>query len=321
VTQRYYDGLVFHRVVSDFMIQAGSPQGTGADGPGYVFADEFHASLRHDRTGVVSMANSGPHSNGGQFFVTVKETPWLDGAHTVFGRVVEGMQHVHEIARVATDGNDRPLTDVVITNVVIARNGAAAEAFSSRHAGLPAVEPLNLEMEWGAGTVAAVCSSTGRTDQVVYHSTNLAAWTAFASRYALEPDPSIRFEGAGGAFECFTGARASYPADTNALASPVGRRLTMTFPSDTFVSQPTTGGGGDFAVNGGSNDVVTVWQWDRTPLVAGHYVDSERYVPFYFSLYYDSPTNGRCRAYYYDQGWREIDAGAIGEFTDQPAGL
>jgi cyclophilin family peptidyl-prolyl cis-trans isomerase len=93
----YYDGLVFHRVISDFMIQGGCPSGTGTGGPGYQFDDEFHAELRHNRPGVLSMANSGPGSNGSQFFITHVDTTWLDDKHTVFGQVVEGLDIVDAI--------------------------------------------------------------------------------------------------------------------------------------------------------------------------------------------------------------------------------
>ena len=115
----YYDGLIFHRVIPDFMIQGGCPQGTGTGGPGYTFEDEFnqHKIVR----GALAMANSGPNTNGSQFFiVTADACPWLDGAHTVFGRVTGGMNVVNDIGTVDTDAQDRPIDDVRIESVRLA---------------------------------------------------------------------------------------------------------------------------------------------------------------------------------------------------------
>ncbi|ARS91846.1 peptidylprolyl isomerase [Natrarchaeobaculum aegyptiacum] len=114
-----YADVLVHRVVEGFVIQTGDPTGTGRGGPGYQFHDEFHDDLRHDDEGILSMANSGPDTNGSQFFITLAPTPNLDGRYSVFGKVTDGMDVVHEIGAVDTDETDRPLEDVFLESVSV----------------------------------------------------------------------------------------------------------------------------------------------------------------------------------------------------------
>lgn len=128
--KHFYNGLIFHRIIDGFVIQGGDPLGAGYGGPGYSFPDEFDSSLTHNKAGILSMANSGPNTNGSQFFITLKETPHLDGAHTVFGEIVSGMNVIEKIAKVKVDPNtSKPYSDVYIKNLKIVAVGDDAKKF------------------------------------------------------------------------------------------------------------------------------------------------------------------------------------------------
>jgi peptidyl-prolyl cis-trans isomerase A (cyclophilin A) len=117
---RYFDGTIFHRVIDGFMIQGGDPLGQGTGGPGFTFADEFSPKLRHDRAGLLSMANRGPNTNGGQFFITLAATPWLDGKHSIFGEIVDGMDVVKRIGSTPTSKpGDRPVKPITVESIKI----------------------------------------------------------------------------------------------------------------------------------------------------------------------------------------------------------
>lgn len=121
VEKGFYNGVIFHRVIDGFMIQGGDPTGTGMGGPGYKIEDEFGEGLAHDSEGYFSMANAGPNTGGSQFFITLAATPWLNGHHAIFGKVVEGMDVVKKIGKTETDYADRPVQDVVMETVEVVK--------------------------------------------------------------------------------------------------------------------------------------------------------------------------------------------------------
>ncbi len=167
-TDEFYDDLIFHRVISNFMIQDGCPNGNGSGGPGYTFDDEFHPDLRHDQPGILSMANSGPNTNGSQYFITVEPTAWLDDVHSVFGKVMDGMEVVYAISEVETDGNDKPLVDVVIDSIRVVVGDPQIE-LTAPLAGMKWNAHFQNEIQWDSEFIADV--------KIEFSSDNGATWS------------------------------------------------------------------------------------------------------------------------------------------------
>lgn len=194
----YYNGVIFHRVIADFMSQTGSRKGDGSDGPGYVFQDEVNNGLTHSGPHVVSMANSGAITNGAQFFITDVATPHLDGKHTVFGAISSGQSVVDAINNSPTT-NDRPNTPIVIQSVSIRRVGAAAIAFDIHAQGLPVVTQPKAKItatKGGTASVAFTPDLPPRTQFRLYRSTNLTSWANLGQLYTPQDgDPVDRVDG------------------------------------------------------------------------------------------------------------------------------
>jgi cyclophilin family peptidyl-prolyl cis-trans isomerase len=265
-TTPFYDGLIFHRVIKGFMNQGGSPNGQGTDGPGYAFTDEFSPTARHDAAGVLSMANSGPDSNGAQFFVTAAATPWLNDLHTVFGRVVGGLDVVLAINGVATT-SDKPRTNVVVETVSIRRVGTVAQAFDWRAQGLPAWSNPAFTAKVEGPNANLLFGRAPRVETRLFSSTNLTSWTAKSLGFTLDhPIADGVTTTATNRTEFFRVAQVQYAESTLAPPSLAGRTLTIQFNGGlgTLTIQFNGANGGTYTYTSGAatnQGTLTYYDW------------------------------------------------------------
>lgn len=231
-TNPFYNGQIIHRVVADFIIQGGSPNGQGTDGPGYTFQDEFHASLRHNSFGTLSMANSGPDSNGSQFFLTVGPAAFLDDRHSVFGKLYGGSNVVYAISRVATNSASKPLTNVVLHQVVIRRIGAAAQAFNLATNGLPVVTNLPLFAAKSGALMSISFSNRLNADNRIYASSNLLFWSGtklgIETAAGFGTQLTVNLTGPSGFYRM---SQIQYPPTLYTPRSILNRNFTLNFTS------------------------------------------------------------------------------------------
>ena len=303
----YYEGITFHRVIADFMSQTGSRKGDGSDGPGYVFPDELDNGLTHSGPYVVSMANSGPVSNGSQFFITDAATPHLDGKHTVFGTISGGRDVVDAINNTPVLG-EKPVTPVVIQSIAIRREGAGAGAFDIHAQGLPVVTRPEISLAVTAGAAASVTFTpplAPRTQFRAFRSTDLAAWSNLGQLYIpmdaepLEEAEGIETQAPGKAFYQF--AAVSYPEDP-AFSNPALAVYSVDFTTAagaqtrSYVFNAAGTGGEATITEGGGNPVVipfTLFDQASGPYVSRLVIDhGSSITPRYlrYILYADTGT-------------------------------
>jgi len=264
----FYDGLTFHRVIAGFMIQGGSPNGLGTDGPGYSFRDEFSSLLLFNNPWVLAMANSGPNSNGAQFFVTVAPYTTGNNTYTIFGKVVSGTNVVNAINKIATDSNDKPLTNAIIQKVNIRRVGAAALAFNVNGHGLPIVTNIPLHISTTSTQVSLGLDNRLNADNRLYSSTNLSGWTAqelgietttqFTNNVSRPIDAEQQY---------FRLAQIQYASSTFAPKNVMERGVKLNFANGlgTISIAFNSAGTGSYTYSLGGSGTVTNYAWSQDP--------------------------------------------------------
>ena len=322
-TNPFYNGTTFHRVVPGFIIQGGSPNGLGTDGPGWTFTDEFSPTLRHDRFGVLAMANSGPDSNGSQFYVTVEPTPWLDDVHTIFGGLYGGSNVVYAINNVATDGSSKPLTNVVVQTVDIRRIGTDAQAFDINAQNIPWATGLRLGIAQAGTNLSLSFSNQLYVDNRFYTSTNLLLWNAIPpGLVTVPPVPGSILASASSPTRYFRMAQVQYQDVLFVPPSLLNRTVALAFTNvfGTLTITFNNPGGGSYTWSLGSPGTVTGYSYVQDPYRG-------RLVPILFSgvmpmalhLDFDSATAGTFIGTAYPNYPFSIGSGPVGgSFTASP---
>lgn len=261
-TNAFYDGLTFHRVLTNLAIQAGSPNGQGNDGPGYVFADQFSSALNFNSPWILAMANSGPNYNGAQFFVTVVPNTSWNNSYFIFGRVVSGTNVAAAISRVVTDANNKPLTNVFLQHVAIRRLGPAAQAFDINAQSLPIVTNLPLRLTKKGTQGSLTFSNRLYSENFYYATTDLASWSGTSLGFEVSaPFTNTVPVTMNSSQEFFRFAQIQYPSSTFAPKDIAGKTLTLAFNMrGTTTIVFNNSGGGTFTYVG-SQGTVTSYTW------------------------------------------------------------
>jgi peptidyl-prolyl cis-trans isomerase A (cyclophilin A) len=325
-TNPFYSGLTFHRVITNFVIQAGSPNGLGTDGPGYAFVDEITNTLQFGGFGVLAMANSGPDSNGSQFFVTVSPQPSLNGGYTIFGGLYGGSNVVAAINLVPTDANSKPLTNVYINTINIRRVGTAANAFDINAQGLPLVTNLNLAIALAGTNASLAFSNRLYADNRLYGSSNLVNWTAnlLGIETAL-PVSNTNLQNLLAPAQFFRSAQIQYAGNTFAPKSVFGKTLTMFYTSGIIATNVVSfdnSGGGTYAVTGFTPGTLTTYSWNQLPYngyIPLIYYSGSVLPPSALKLNYKTATSGNLTGTaYFNYPFTFGAVGFSGTFTSSP---
>lgn len=264
-TSSFYNSSIFHRVVTNFVVQGGSVNGLPSGGPGYQFQDEFSPSERHDAFGVLSMANSGPDSNGSQFFVTVSPQVSLNDSYTIFGRLYGGSNVVYSMNHVATL-NEKPVTDIVLQNVVVRRIGEEAEAFDIHAQGLPVVTNLHLGAVRSGTNVSVTFSNQLNVNNWIYSSTNLRNWNGMnLGIETASPVNNSILSSATLPAQFFRGAQVQYPSALYVPRTITGKKLALNLPGATFEISFTNSTSGTYTNTLGASGNVTFYNWKQDP--------------------------------------------------------
>lgn len=267
-TNAFYNGVTFHRVIAGFMNQTGSPNGQGTDGPGYAFTDEFSPKLVFTNSGVMAMANSGPNSDGSQFFITVAPFTSGNNVYSIFGQLTSGSDVVNAINHVPTDANDKPLAAVVIQQVAIRRVGTAAQAFDINAQGLPVVTNLLLRITNRTGQVSLSFTNRQFADNRLYTSTNLNTWTGeLLDIESATPATNTLYRAKDTPRKFFRMAQIQYPSPTFAPKTVYGRTLTLNFTGGVDVITITfnSSGGGTYTYPPDPVGTVDGYAWSQEP--------------------------------------------------------
>lgn len=321
----YYEGIIFHRVIDGFMNQAGSQNGTGTDGPGYNLPDEVNNGLLHDEPYLLSAANSGPNTNGSQFFTTVVPTPWLDGIHTVFGKVVDGIDIIEAINNTPVNGSS-PVTPVVIESIEIRRVGAEAEAFDEFGQGLPTITALEpvvaLSPAGGQGVSLTVVQPPG-SSLGVSRSGDLQTWAREFRYLDADATPLPRFPaGDLNGREFFRAHLIQWPTDAAFPDSLLGQTVTIDSNIGLFTLDLSEPGTLTLLQPGGSPIVATI-DLARSTFEHDGYggtwlLFSEGLVPFRFRFGADLPMAERLVGRVSGTAFNAAQTSITGTFSVQP---